>query len=185
MVKNNTGGNKSKKFGRKHLSTGNSNRALREVEDEDEMYAAVVKLFGHGRCEVMCNDGKIRDCVIRNKFRGRGKRDNMLNMGTWVMVGLRSWEVIKEDKKETCDLLEVYSGGEKEKLKKISSVKLASLAPDLMSGKSSEHDDIVFSNVSEANIDMYESEDDDEKEEKDLGKLISGDQGEMIDIDDI
>jgi hypothetical protein len=106
-------------------------------------------------------------------------------MGTWVMVGLRSWEVIKEDKKETCDLLEVYSAGEKEKLKKISSVKLASLAPDLMSGKSSEYDDIVFSNVSEANLDMYESEDDDEKEEKDLSKLISGDQGEMIDIDDI
>jgi len=185
MVKNNTGGNKSKKFGRKHLSTGNSNRALREVEDEDEMYAAVVKLFGHGRCEVMCNDGKTRDCVIRNKFRGRGKRDNMLNMGTWVMVGLRSWEVIKEDKKETCDLLEVYSESEKEKLKKISSVKLASLAPDLMSGKPSEHDDIVFSNVSEANLDMYESEHDDEKEEKDLSKLISGDQGELIDIDDI
>ncbi len=27
--------------------------------------------------------------------------------------------------------------------------------------------------------------DDDEKEEKDLSKLISGDQGEMVDIDDI
>lgn len=41
--------------------------------------------------------------------------------GKWVLVGLRDWEVVKEDK-EKCDLLEVYSDYNKEMLIKNTSV---------------------------------------------------------------
>jgi len=94
MVKNSFGGSGAKKMGRKFQGGGGGggNRALRLVEDEDEMYAAVTKMLGNGMCEVMCNDANKRLCIIRNKFRGRGKRDNTVTIGTWLMVGERSWE---------------------------------------------------------------------------------------------
>ena len=69
-------------------------------------------------CEVMCNDEKQRLCIIRNKFRGRSKRDNNVVSGAWIMVGIRSWELLKDGSKQKCDLLEVYNDSEKEQLKK-------------------------------------------------------------------
>jgi hypothetical protein len=68
----------------------------------------------------MCKDGKKRLCIIRGKFRGRGKRDNTLSNGKWVLVGGRDFEAEKtgEGKNlEKCDLLEVYSDLDKERLK--------------------------------------------------------------------
>ena len=49
MVKN-LGGNKSKKLGRKHIAASNSyaNRKLRIKQDEDEIYACVLKIYGNG-----------------------------------------------------------------------------------------------------------------------------------------
>ena len=70
MVKNTKGGSGAKKMGRKFGGGGGSsaNRALRLVVDEDEMYAAVTKIFGNGMCEVMCNDSKTRLGIIRINF---------------------------------------------------------------------------------------------------------------------
>ena len=57
-------------------------------------------------------------CHIRGKFRGRGKRDNTLISGTWVLVGLREWEhEASGDKLLNCDLIEVYSDSDKVRLK--------------------------------------------------------------------
>jgi hypothetical protein len=53
-------------------------------------------------------------CIIRNKFKGRGKRDNILDSGSWVLVGMREWA----SKQDTCDLLEVYNDGERDRLLK-------------------------------------------------------------------
>ena len=53
---------------------------------------------------------------MRNKFRGRGKRDNQISVGTWLLVGLRDFETVIEGKIENCDLLEVYNDSEKERL---------------------------------------------------------------------
>lgn len=112
MVKN-TGGNKAKKYASKSFNV--SDRTTRFATDKDEMYAVVNKMLGSNNCEVLGIDGKTRLCVIRGKFSGKGKRDNRLFRGKWVLVGLRSWEVSSKDK-EKCDLLEVYSDNDKEKL---------------------------------------------------------------------
>lgn len=118
MVKN-FGGNKSKKLGRKHLGNSNSyaQRKLRIKQEEDEIYACVSKIYGQGRCLLRCIDNVERPCVIRNKFRGRGKRDNTLRVGTWILGGIRSWESKTEKKEQTCDLLEVYNDNEVKQLK--------------------------------------------------------------------
>jgi len=110
MVKNNQGGNKSKRMGRKFLQKGPSK--TRFSEDPDEIYACCLKMHGPS-CDVLCIDGKTRLCFIRNKFKGRGKRDSLISIGTWLLVGRRSFEGEKENKKENCDLMEVYSENDK------------------------------------------------------------------------
>jgi hypothetical protein len=72
-------------------------------------------------CHVLCaDDGLTRLCHIRGKFRGRGKGDNIVKNGSWLLVGLREWENGGSGagkKLQNCDLLEVYTENEKEKLK--------------------------------------------------------------------
>jgi len=121
MVKNTKGGSGHKSQARKYENTGKvSNFKTRFSEDEFEYYAQVTAILGNGMCHVMCKDGKKRLCIIRGKFRGRGKRDNTLSNGKWVLVGGRDFEAEKtgEGKNlEKCDLLEVYSDLDKERLK--------------------------------------------------------------------
>jgi len=122
MVKNTFGGSKAKGQARKFANTASKQaKALRlaNIEDESEMYAQVTKYCGNGMCHVLCIDGNIRLCHIRGKFRGRGKKDNMVLNGSWILVGLRDWETEKKggDKLENCDLLEVYNEHDKERLK--------------------------------------------------------------------
>lgn len=120
MVRNTTGGCKAKGQARKLVVDSKvTNKALRVSNDAFEVYAQVTKNLGNGMCHVLCIDGKTRLCHIRGKFRGRGKRDNMIGLGSWILIGLREWEVGKDDSKklENCDLLEVYSDYDKEKLK--------------------------------------------------------------------
>lgn len=120
MVKNVKGGSGHKSQARKFASTGVSKQTskLRIVEEDGEIYAQVTKVFGNGMCDVLCIDEKTRLCIIRGKFRGRGKRDNTIRPGSWVLVGKREWESEKKDEKEKCDLLEVYSDFDIERLKK-------------------------------------------------------------------
>jgi initiation factor 1A len=156
MVKNKTGGNKGKKFGRKHLGGNSFNAKLRISQEEDEVYACVTKLLGNGMCHVNCLDSKSstknRLCIIRNKFRGRGKRDNNLVMGTYVLVGVRSWETIKEGSIEKCDLIEVYNQSEVTRLKsqEEKNWKLIHIA-DLTESKEDDMSDVGFSFENKAN----------------------------------
>ena len=121
MVKN-FGGNKSKKMGRKFVNQPRDRR-IRFAEEVEELYAVVTKLFGNGMAEVKCIDNKDRLCIFRKKFKGRSKRDNMVSLGTVVLVGIRNWEVTASDSKklDKCDLLEVYSSADVGKLKKMAS----------------------------------------------------------------
>lgn len=125
MVKNTTGGSSHKKFARKHTSGAKSNK-LRVSEDEGEIYAIVTKMLGNNMFHCYCIDGIIRLGHIRGKFTGRGKRDNMVEGGKWILIGLREWDVPSEkssslskgkEKMQQCDLLEVYSDMDKHRLK--------------------------------------------------------------------
>lgn len=121
MVKNTTGGSKTKGQARKFV-TAPAKHTLRISQDELEVYAQVIKNLGNGMCHVMCIDGETRLCHIRGKFRGRGKRDNLVGNSTWLLVGLREWELSatsskKPGKLENCDLLEVYNDLDVQRLK--------------------------------------------------------------------
>ena len=118
----NDGGNKGKGLARKHVTSGGSNKQLRVATEDGERYAVVSKMLGNGMCYVRLlsggggGNGGSGDklCIIRNKFKGRGKRDNILDSGSWVLVGLREWA----SKQDTCDLLEVYNDSERDRLMK-------------------------------------------------------------------
>lgn len=116
MVKNTAGGNKAKGFARKNTNS-KSEAKLRLSENENEKYAMVEKMNGNGMCDVLCIDGVVRLLHIRGKFRGRGKRDNVIDKSSWLLVGIRDYESVKEGKKQNCDLLEVYNDNEKNKLR--------------------------------------------------------------------
>jgi initiation factor 1A len=129
MVRNEGGGNKMKHLARKHVNGSSSqqaNKFLRVSQCKEEVYAYIMRLLGNSMCMVKCVDGYERLCHIRGKFTGRSKRENALSQGTWVLVGLRQWDSEKEfaskaSKTEKniqkCDLLEIYSSSEREKLR--------------------------------------------------------------------
>jgi len=109
MVKNNTGGNKSKKGARKNigLNSGGNTQDVRRVTDKGEMYAAVTKIYSSRRCDVMGTDGITYQCNVRGKF-------------------FYEWEV-RGDGSKTCDLLEIYTPIEKDKLKQLEAHQLAAI----------------------------------------------------------
>ena len=128
MVRNEGGGNKMKHLARKHVngSSQQQNKFLRVSQSKDEIYAYIVRLLGNSMCLVKCVDGYERLCHIRGKFTGRSKRENALSQGTWVLIGLRQWDAEKEFESKVsktskniqkCDLLEIYSASEREKLR--------------------------------------------------------------------
>ena len=123
MVRNTTGGNKNKGFARKHASGGASKAGmkLRVSEDEGELYAVCVKNLGNNMFHAVATDGIKYLVYIRGKFSGRGRRDNTVADGVWVLIGIRPWnngEQSETKKKlQQCDLLEVYSEQDKTRLK--------------------------------------------------------------------
>ena len=143
MVKNTTGGSKAKGQARKFVGGAKQTRALRVSTDESEIYAQVSAYLGNSMCNVICTDGITRLCHIRGKFRGRGKRDNLVSLGSWLLVGLRDWATEQKDKKEQCDLLEVYNDGDKETLKNIKTIDWSLLMPN--DTKIEEEEGVIFS----------------------------------------
>lgn len=122
MVKNTTGGKKAKGSARKFAHPTATKTVLVQSTNEYEMYAVVTKLLGGNRCKVLCQDNIERTCIIRGIFRGRNKKSNNVVINTCVLVGLRDFEqkiteTISDIK--NCDLLEVYTDEEKDRLKSI------------------------------------------------------------------
>jgi|LauGreDrversion4_2_1035121.scaffolds.fasta_scaffold99680_3 translation initiation factor IF-1 len=122
MVKNVAGGCNGKKVARKHTTKGKNE--LRLSKSSDEKYAIVKKLLGN-TCDVICDDGVDRRCIIRGKFTGRNKRDNMIDSGIYVLVGMREWVDETGRSKQSCDssikycdLLEVYNSMERDILRR-------------------------------------------------------------------
>ena len=189
MVKNVSGGNKSKGFARKNSVKGSG--TLRVSQDEAEIYAQVTKVLGGSMCHVIDLTGRQLLCHIRGKFRGRGKRDNFIANGTWLLVGLRDWE--KEPsvgKLLNCDIIEVYNDTDKSRLKNtINSVNwhlfLVNDNKTIGTSNDEDYNDIVFTDET---TQEYQTLIQAQLEEtKVLGKslIITADDGEEINVDDI
>ena len=119
MVKNTHGGSGHKSQARKNQADNSkysSSKLRLRNPDDDEVYAQVLGILGGGVCSVLCHDNVDRLCMIRGKFRGRGKRDNTLYRGSWILVALRTWSGTSKAGKEHCDLLEIYSDADKKRL---------------------------------------------------------------------
>ena len=105
MVKNTTGGTRTKGLARKHQGAGGGGGHLRIPEDELEKVAYVSKMLGNGMCQVYINDNKDPLIAhIRKKFSGRHKRSNLISTGTCLLIGLRDWEKPCKN----CDVINVY-----------------------------------------------------------------------------
>ena len=118
MVKNSTGGNKSRQQGRRFGGgTGGGGANVRRVKEEGEMYGAITRMNGGRYCQVVCTDGVSRICTIRKKFSSQRRGDNALAVGVWVLVGVYAWQSTAP----ACDLLEIYSSQERDQLKQMES----------------------------------------------------------------
>jgi|TARA_B110000046_G_C12795369_1_gene314893 initiation factor 1A len=186
MVKNNNGGKNSKKMGRKFV-TAPINKSVRVVLEEGEIYASVTKMLGNGMFNATCTEGRDRLVIMRNKFRGKGKRDNTVKVGSWVLIGEREFESCAKPKH---DLLEVYTDTEVLKLKNSKDPIFAKLItdPDLHS-KSDISSDITFEKNmnNEKNSDLIDLAEVDEENpylNKDISRSIIIEDG-TVDVDDI
>lgn len=144
------GGSSHKKFARKFNTGGIKNNKLRVSEDEGEIYGIVIKMLGNNMFHCHCMDGIIRLGHIRGKFTGRGKRDNMVECGKWVLIGLREWDVseksssmLRKGKMQQCDLLEIYSDADKLRLRE-SVLENWKLFDNNETFKTENEDDIIF-----------------------------------------
>ncbi len=150
MVKNQFGGNKHKSQGRKFLTAKASNK-LRVAECEGEIYAVVTKMNGNGMFCAHGIDNISRLGFIRGKFSGRGRRDNRVEVGKWVLLGDRTWATSSESKSQVkSDLLEVYSDQEKKRLQDTKDEPWdILLSNDVSLGKHQEDDTIKFTDEEE------------------------------------
>lgn len=185
MVKNTTGGSKTKGQGRKFITAPSSNR-LRISESEEEIYAQVTAIFGNAMCEVICIDNKKRLCHIRGKFRGRGKRDNFINRGSWLLVGLREWESSEakeaKGKLPNCDLLEVYNDSDKERLKNTIQINWSVFVENDSKNTNTEKVDVLIDFMDEKTEEYISLV---ELQTATSGKTIIIDDEEEVNVDDI
>ena len=121
---------------------------------------------------------------IRGKFSGRGKRDNFIGPGTWLLVGLHDWQTDKGKSSgvRDCDILEVYNESDKDRLKNsVTSVNwdkfIANEAKTL--GSNTEEDILEFTNeVTEEYERLISSQ-------ATTNNAIITDNNEEINVDDI
>ena len=187
MVKN-FGGNKAKGFARK--SFAKSDNTLRISQEEAELYAQVTKIYGGKMCQVTTIDGVEMLCHIRGKFSGRGKRDNFIGNGTWLLVGKREWE--KESatgKLLNCDVIEVYNDVDKNKLKNnITTVNWSLFISNDTKTLGNEDEDsntgFVFSDEKTQEYkELIEAQI--KSSQTGVASIITTDDGEIINVDDI
>ena len=103
MVRNTTGGSKTKSIARKSVPSSSIDYV---PSDPLEKIAKVSKIFGNGMCLVSILDPQ-QDimCHIRGKFRGKSKKNNNITVNSFVVIGLREWE----NPYKNCDLISVLS----------------------------------------------------------------------------
>lgn len=107
---------------------------------EEEKYAKVTKMSGGAICRAILLEKPEEEviCHIRGKFRGRGKRDNFIKPGTWLLVGMRTWGSSSNE----YDVMEVYD--DLAQMRLVNTVTSVVWTPFLDRGTIAEEDDIRF-----------------------------------------
>jgi len=146
MVVNKKGGNKTKKQKKNPVNEDERKLVLKDDMNFQE-YAQINKLFGNGRFEANCFDGKIRLAHARGNLK---KKKIFVKAGDVVIISLREFEDAK------CDVIYVYKPKEIRELKKMGEIP-QTITEDLL--KETEETDIGFDF-------NYEGEDDDIEEKK-------------------
>ena len=188
MVKNQNGGNKSKKMGRKFV-TAPIDKKVRLASEDGEIYASVTKMLGNGMFMATCSEGKEKLVVMRNKFRGKGKCDNTVKVGSWVLIGEREFESCAKPKH---DLLEVYTDIERQKLKRSGDPIFDKLKTeqDILGNTDGANEDITFGNTNNEKyselVDTIEGVNEENPYlNTNVSKSVILDDGEAVDVDDI
>jgi initiation factor 1A len=144
MVKNTTGGTGTKSFARKHQTSSHASQLVIPTSPLEQI-ACVTKALGNGMLEVHTNDDTRLIAHIRNKFRGKQKRHNMISVFAVVLIGLREWETPYKN----CDILTIYDANQVEQLKNIPSLQLnhvirLSLGNTFTHDSKAQREDVVF-----------------------------------------
>lgn len=148
MVKNTTGGTGTKGLARKHQYK--SDNKLRTPEDSLEKIACVTKMLGNGMCEIFTEDNTKLIGHIRNKFRGKQKRNNLISTFSIVLIGLREWE----NPIKNCDILSLYDDNQVEQLKQIPNIKIDNILQKRFNG--------TFQSIKVSNdVDFVDTQEDD------------------------
>jgi initiation factor 1A len=173
MVKNTTGGNHAKNIARKN--TYKSDTQLLLPSSNLEMVACVTKAFGNGMLQVQTNDNKILLAHIRNKFRGKQKRHNLITINSVVLIGLREWE----NPYKNCDIIYIYDSNQIEQLQNIPSLDIKNIIKmsmgNLFLSKELLTNDIIFT----------EDIDDESKDDFEDSKSLKKHEFKMNDTEEI
>ncbi len=122
MVRNTTGGGNAKKQARKFQNApAKRTNEVRKSESPLEMYAIVESVHGNG-LSVFTHMGHTLWCRVPGKFKGRNKRSNWFEKGSWILVGLYEWGNNKEP--DSCELLYVYDKNDVEQLRNMPDIDL-------------------------------------------------------------
>ena len=178
MVKNTTGGNKAKQQGRRFaVAASLAVTSVRRATEAGEMYAVVSRILGGKFCQVTGVDGIMRRCSIRKKFMARRRGENNLAVGVWVLVGVYDWEK-RMDGTQTCDLLEVYSPAEKDRLKQ--QEKSCNFGALLLVGDEADQETVAFSEYKQQQGGAFGATEEDEEEAAIKPQRVKGDVADMV-----
>jgi translation initiation factor IF-1 len=157
MVRNEKGGKGAKGLARKAVSSGGiRDERLRLPSCELEQLACVTNMYGNGMCEIHTDNNTKLIGHIRNKFRGRQKRSNMILRYSIVMIGLREWE----NPIKNCDILCIYDDNQVEQLKTIPHINISNIIKLKLSGNPitaqnpDRNDDLIFTTETDADLDQ-------------------------------
>lgn len=135
-------------------SDGDSHGAIRTPRLDDEVFATATRMMGGAQVRVACADGVDRLCIIRNKFRGRGKFGNLVSVGSLILVGRRAWSGVRTDKLPICDMLCVYTTDEARTLKHRGELP-GSLFAGTADAAADDDDGLEFANDAQTTDGMY------------------------------
>jgi len=156
MVKNTTGGTKTKGLARKHVKSagGGPAAALRLPEEQLEVIVAVDSMLGNGMCRVFNEKGDSFIAHIRNKFRGRHKRANLISKNSIILCGYRQWE----NPYKNLDVIFIYDDYNINQLRENPNINITNIYKRISNAYTNDHDhdhdqhdDLIFTNYINTN----------------------------------